>query len=245
MYVDDSLDRRNRQEFNEASRYRSGSSSPHRRSSYRRDRSDREERTHNRDRSPRSPYSSRRHHSGRVYDSTPTERDLFDPAVLERIASAIEPSLTRKFESKLDLILLTRKRPRSSLSNYCTNVTTKGSSRGRDRVKSVHSGTTSFREKKSNSTRESPIPSDQTSEREHSPEPLDTLYPEEEGPLPAGQSFQDPSDSESLDSGLRRDSPDVRLRSSSKISHIRQSRKLHTTPHHHQTDELRRLYVDE
>ena len=125
-------------------------------------------------------------------------------------------------------------------------VTTKSSStlgvtRGRDRVKSVHSGTTSFRGKKSNSTRESPIPSDQTSEREHSPEPLDTLYPEEEGPLPAGQSFQDPYDSGSLDSGLRRDLPDVELRSSPKIFHIRQSRKLYTTTPHHHHDELRRV----
>ena len=117
-------------------------------------------------------------------------------------------------------------------------VTTKSSStlgvtRGRDRVKSVHSGTTtSIMKKKSNSSKESPILYDQSPEREHSPEPLDTMYPEEEGSLPSGQSSQDPSDYESLDSGLHRDLPDVRLRSSPKISHISHSRELHQTPHH-------------
>ena len=70
-------------------------------------------------------------------------------------------------------------------------------------MKSVHSGTTSFRRKKSNSIRESPIPSDQTSEREHSPETLDPSDPEAEGSLLASQSYQSPSqreDSEGIDS---------------------------------------------
>ena len=98
--------------------------------------------------------------------------------------------------------------------------------------------------KRSNSNRESPIPSGSTPERGHSPESLDPSDPETEGSLPAIEAYLDPSDSDNLESRPRRDTSDVGLRSSQDISHTRRSRQLHTAPYRPH-DRLSRVYVDD
>ena len=93
------------------------------------------------------------------------------------------------------------------------------------------SGLVSSGATKSNSIRETLIAPDKSFEREHSPEILDPSDPESEGFPPSYRSPRTPLGSGGLVSSLRRDSPDVGLRSSlQEISHVRRSRNLHTVP---------------